>query len=55
LQHANVISINVIGGCHGVAIETTMDGKRFANATTARQICDSPTEVAYKSGSWVSP
>jgi hypothetical protein len=50
LQRADVIRINVIGGCHYVAIETSMDGNGFTNATTARQICDTATEVAYSSG-----
>ena len=50
LQRADVTAINVIGGCHYVAIATTMDGNGFANATTARQICDTATEVAYTSG-----
>jgi hypothetical protein len=50
LQRADVISINVIGGCHYVAIETTIDGNGFANATNAQEICDSATDVAYGSG-----
>jgi len=50
LQRADVTSINVIGGCHYVAIATTMDGNGSANASTGRQICDAATEVAYSSG-----
>jgi hypothetical protein len=50
LQRADVTSINVIGGCHYVDIQTTLDGGGFTNATTARQICDSATEVAYTAG-----
>jgi hypothetical protein len=50
LQRADVTRITVIGGCHYVAIETTMDGNGFANASTARQICDGATEVAYTNG-----
>jgi hypothetical protein len=47
LQRADVTRINVIGGCHYVSIETTIDGNGFANATTGREICDSASEVAY--------
>jgi hypothetical protein len=47
LQRADVTRINVIGGCHYVAIETTIDGNGFANATTGREICDGASEVAY--------
>jgi hypothetical protein len=47
LQRADVTRIAVIGGCHYVAIETTMDGNGFVDATTGRQICDVATEVAY--------
>jgi hypothetical protein len=50
LQRADVTRINVIGGCHYVSIETTLDGSRIANAGTAQQICDIATEVAYHSG-----
>lgn len=50
LQRADVTSINVIGGCHYVAIATTIDGNGSANASTGRQICDAATEVAYSSG-----
>ena len=50
LQRADVVTINVIGGCHYVAIETTLDGNGSVNASIAQQICDSATEVAYGSG-----
>jgi hypothetical protein len=50
LLRADVTRINVIGGCHYVSIETTMDGNGFVNATTGQQICDSATEVAYSGG-----
>jgi hypothetical protein len=50
LHRADVTVINVIGGCHYVAIATTIDGNGFANATTAQQMCDSATEVAYGPG-----
>jgi methylaspartate ammonia-lyase len=50
LQRADVTTINVIGGCHYVDIQTTLEGNRIANATTAQQICDSATEVAYSGG-----
>lgn len=50
LRRADVVRINVIGGCHYVAVETTMDGNGFLNATTGRQICDTATEVAYSGG-----
>lgn len=47
LQRADVSAINVIGGCHYVAIATTLDGGGFDNAGIARDICDGATEVAY--------
>jgi hypothetical protein len=50
LQRADVIEINVIGGCHYVAIATTLDGNGAANASTGQQICDTATEVAYTGG-----
>ena len=50
LRRADVTEINVIGGCHYVAISTTIEGNGFANATTGQQICDSATEVAYSGG-----
>jgi hypothetical protein len=49
LQRGDVTEINVIGGCHFVYISTTLDGSGAANAITARQICDTATEVAYTS------
>jgi hypothetical protein len=50
LQRADVTAINVIGGCHFVDILTTLGGNGIANATTAREMCDSASEVAYTSG-----
>jgi hypothetical protein len=50
LQRSDVSSINVIGGCHYVAIATTLDGNGFANASAASQMCDAATEVAYSAG-----
>jgi len=47
LQRSDVSSINVIGGCHYVAIATTLDGSGFENADTASQMCDVATAVAY--------
>ena len=47
LQRSDVSSINVIGGCHYVAIATSMDGGGFENAGTASLMCDQATEVAY--------
>jgi hypothetical protein len=47
LQRSDVSTINVIGGCHYVAIATTLDGGGFANAGAASQMCDSATDVAY--------
>jgi hypothetical protein len=49
LQRADVISVNVIGGCHFVDILTTIEGNGNANALIGRDICDSATEVAYAS------
>src|SRR3979411_1693477 len=49
LQRADVVEINVIGGCHFVYISTTMVAQGAANAMTGRQICDPAAEVAYTS------
>ena len=47
LQRSDVTRISIIGGCHYVSIETTIDGNGFVNAATGRDICDAAGEVAY--------
>jgi hypothetical protein len=50
LPRSDVTNINVIGGCHYVAIATSLSGGGFENASAASAICDQATEVAYSGG-----
>jgi hypothetical protein len=54
LRRADVVRINVIGGCHYVAVETTMDGNGFINATPGRQIATQRPKWRTAVASWVS-
>jgi len=47
LLRSDVSTITVIGGCHYVAIATTLQGGGFDSAGAARDMCDTATEVAY--------
>jgi hypothetical protein len=49
-DQAKPSTINVIGGCHYVAIATSLDGRGFENASTTSNMCDFATEVAYSDG-----
>jgi hypothetical protein len=47
LARPDVVSVTVIGGCHEVAIATSLEPSGVA---AGQAICDSAAEVAYVSG-----
>jgi hypothetical protein len=47
LNHADVTSVGIIGGCHNVEIATSLADSGTAAVGTALQICDNAAEFVY--------